>query len=194
VEVTPRKMWPTGMAALGIDLSGRIPAGVMAEPGRALGRLTDIGWGTRLRTLLADGAPDAPIPDDLLDAMVKVLSAWSWTERPTAVVTIGSRTRPQLITTLGRRIAELGRLHHLGELPVQGPPAVRRHNSAQRLATVQQSLHLPDPLRTAVAETQGPVLLIDDRIDTGWTMTVATRLLRQAGAPAVLPLTLAVTT
>ena len=37
----------------------------------------------------------------------------------------------------------------------------------------------------------GPVLLIDDRIETGWTMTVAAKLLREAGAPAVLPLVLA---
>jgi ATP-dependent DNA helicase RecQ len=37
------------------------------------------------------------------------------------------------------------------------------------------------------------VLLVDDWIDTGWTMTLAARLLRQAGAPAVLPLALATT-
>jgi ATP-dependent DNA helicase RecQ len=37
------------------------------------------------------------------------------------------------------------------------------------------------------------VLVIDDRIETGWTMTIAARLLREAGAPAVLPLVLAVT-
>jgi ATP-dependent DNA helicase RecQ len=36
------------------------------------------------------------------------------------------------------------------------------------------------------------VLVIDDRIDSGWTMTVAARLLREAGAPRVLPLVLAV--
>jgi ATP-dependent DNA helicase RecQ len=39
----------------------------------------------------------------------------------------------------------------------------------------------------------GPVLLVDDRIETGWTMTVSAKLLREAGAPAVLPLALAVT-
>jgi ATP-dependent DNA helicase RecQ len=38
------------------------------------------------------------------------------------------------------------------------------------------------------------VLLVDDQIDTGWTMTVAAMRLRDAGAPAVLPLALAVTT
>jgi ATP-dependent DNA helicase RecQ len=37
----------------------------------------------------------------------------------------------------------------------------------------------------------GPVLLIDDFVDSGWTMTVVARMLRQAGAPAVLPLALA---
>ena len=37
------------------------------------------------------------------------------------------------------------------------------------------------------------MLVVDDRIETGWTMTVAARLLRQAGAPAVLPFVLAVT-
>jgi len=193
VEVLPRKMWPTGMKAMGLDLSGKIPPAELAEPGRALGRLTDIGWGNRLRQILADDAPDMPIPDELVAAMVKVLAAWDWAERPSAVVTIGSRTRPQLIGTLGQRIAELGRLRHLGEMPVRGPLVPRRHNSAQRLATVQESLHLPDDLARSVAEVGAPILLIDDRIDTGWTMTVATRLLRRSGAPAILPLTLATT-
>lgn len=48
-------------------------------------------------------------------------------------------------------------------------------------------------MRSAVANLHGPVLLVDDRIDTGWTMTVAAKLLREAGAAAILPLALAVT-
>jgi ATP-dependent DNA helicase RecQ len=52
---------------------------------------------------------------------------------------------------------------------------------------------VPDGVRDAVHDLGGPVLVVDDRIETGWTMTVAARLLRQAGAPAVLPLALAVT-
>src|SRR5215469_11370186 len=44
VSVDPRKMWPAGMKDLGIDgAAGKIPASRLAEPGRALGRLTDIG-------------------------------------------------------------------------------------------------------------------------------------------------------
>jgi ATP-dependent DNA helicase RecQ len=48
-------------------------------------------------------------------------------------------------------------------------------------------------LAYAVSMLDGPVLLVDDLVDSGWTMTLAGRVLRQAGAPAVLPLALAVT-
>jgi len=59
---------------------------------------------------------------------------------------------------------------------------------------VWDALTVPEPLGPAVAAAGGPVLLIDDRIESGWTITVAATLLREAGAPAVLPLVLAVTT
>jgi ATP-dependent DNA helicase RecQ len=52
---------------------------------------------------------------------------------------------------------------------------------------------VPDPVRHAAAQLGGPVLLVDDQINTGWTMTVAAARLREAGASAVLPLALAVT-
>ena len=85
VGVEPRRMWPPGMKDLGISgASGKIPADRTAEPGRALGRLTDVGWGTTLRALLADEAPDGAVTDQLTDAVVKVLAAWDWSQRPAA--------------------------------------------------------------------------------------------------------------
>jgi ATP-dependent DNA helicase RecQ len=198
VSVEPRKMWPTGMKDLGIDASGKIPASRTAEPGRALGRLTDVGWGATLRALLAEGAPDEPATTQLTDAVVKVLTAWDWAQRPVSVVTMPSRSRPLLVDSLGRRIAAIGRLTYLGALCYATPdgPGPRRHNSAQRLASLWRSLAVPDELRDALKApaADGPVLLIDDQIDTGWTMTVAAAQLRDAGAPAVLPLALATTT
>jgi ATP-dependent DNA helicase RecQ len=200
VSVEPRKMWPTGMKELGIKgTSGKIPASSVAEPGRALGRLTDMGWGSTLRALLAEGAPDEPVTGQLTDAVVKVLTAWDWSSRPVSVVTLPSRTRPVLVESLGRRVAAIGRLSYLGSLGYATPegPGPRRHNSAQRLASLWRALVVPDELRDALqaaaAAGGGPVLLVDDQIDSGWTMTVATALLRDAGAPAVLPLALAVT-
>ena len=197
VSVEPRKMWPTGMKELGIDgASGKIPASRLAEPGRALGRLTDVGWGGVLRPLFAEGAPDEPVSAQLTDAVVKVLAAWDWSSRPTSVVTLPSRTRPVLVESLGQRIAAIGHLSYLGALDyvTADGPGPRRHNSAQRLASLWRALVVPDALRDALAAADGPVLLVDDQIDSGWTMTVAAALLRDAGAQAVLPLVLATTT
>ena len=195
VTVTPRRLWPTGMAALGVDAAGRIPAGIAAQPGRGVGRLTDIGWGGTLRKILAAGTPDEPVPPDLFDAVLKVLAAWDWAERPAGVVTLPSRSRPRLIAALGQRIAEAGQLSYLGSLDYRngGPPG-RQYNSAQRLAALWRTLAVPGDLCAALAGFGQPVLLVDDRIGTGWTMTVGAKLLRESGAPAVLPLALAVTT
>jgi ATP-dependent DNA helicase RecQ len=55
---------------------------------------------------------------------------------------------------------------------------------------LHDALTVPDAL---VAGLDGPVLLVDDLVDTGWTMALVARLLRLAGAPGVLPFALAVT-
>jgi len=187
-------MWPTGMKDLGVDVAGKIPATLTAEPGRALGRLTDIGWGGMLRTLLAEGAPVEAVTEPVVAAAIKVLAAWDWAQRPAGVLTLPSRTRPRLITSLGRQLAGIGRLPYLGALGYTGEgPGPRRHNSAQRLSSLWHALEVPGEAGQAMAGLDGPILVVDDRIETGWTMTVAARLLREAGARAVLPLALAVT-
>ena len=141
VEITPRRMWPTGMAELGIEVSGKIGPDLAAEPGRALGRLTDLGWGPRLRAMLADESGDGPVPDDFIAAVVKVLAAWDWDQRPAGVVTLPSRTRPQLVESLGHRIAEIGRIPYLGGLTYSGavaaaagPPVQQRPATGRALA------------------------------------------------------------
>ncbi|MEU3463050.1 DEAD/DEAH box helicase [Streptomyces sp. NPDC006733] len=207
IEVEPRKMWPTGLQAVGLNLKGRIPAGEQASSGRALGRLSDIGWGNRLRPLLAEGAPDQAVPADAADAVVRVLADWAkghggWAsgeadapQRPVGVVTVASHTRPQLIGTLGARIAEIGRMPLLGQIAYaaqeEGPGRVPRSNSAQRVRALHGAFTVPPELAATLAATPGPVLLVDDLADTGWTLAVAARLLRKAGATAVFPLVLA---
>jgi ATP-dependent DNA helicase RecQ len=194
VAIAPRRQWPTAMSALGVDLSGRIPADEMAGTGRGLARLTDIGWGNRLRELLTPGAPDSPVPAEVFDAMVAVLAGWGWERRPGGVVTIASASRPQLVESLGARLAAVGRLPLLGQVERvrPQPPGSGRSNSAQRLRAVHEAFTVPPALAQAIGDLGGaPVLLVDDRYDTGWTMTVAARLLRHADAAAVLPLVLA---
>ncbi|MEU9893755.1 RecQ family ATP-dependent DNA helicase [Streptomyces phaeochromogenes] len=207
VEVEPRKMWPTGLPAVGVDLKGRIPAGEQAASGRALGRLSDIGWGNRLRPMLSPQAPDEPVPDDVAKAVVGVLADWAkgpggWASgspdaqpRPVGVVTMASHGRPRMIQSLGARIAEVGRLPLLGSIeyaPGHEAAQVSRSNSAQRLKALDGALVVPPGLAATLAQAQGPVLLVDDSTETGWTLAVAARLLRRSGAQGVLPLVLAV--
>ncbi|GAA4876358.1 RecQ family ATP-dependent DNA helicase [Saccharopolyspora cebuensis] len=194
IDLGPRKTWPSGMDALGVSVSGRIPAAEQASTGRAVGRLTDIGWGNRLRELLAAGAPDQELPEDLFQACVQVLAAWDWEQRPAGVVALGSRTRPVLVRDLASRIAAIGRLPLLGEVATNPSTTPRRAtNSAQRVATTWRQFAVPEELAGKLAALDGPVLLMDDWTDTGWTLAVVSRLLRQAGAPAVLPFALAST-
>jgi ATP-dependent DNA helicase RecQ len=195
VEVEPRRQWPSGMAGLDVPVSGRIGVDVAAAPGRTLGRLTDVGWGNRLRPLFSSAAevPDGPVPDDIFNACVEVLASWDWAERPVGVVTIGSQSRPKLVASLGERLASIGRLTLLGEIGSE-PAGEPRANSALRLAQVWQKLTIDAQLAERLFTVNGPVLLVDDRVETGWTMTVAAKLLRETGVPAVLPFALATTT
>jgi ATP-dependent DNA helicase RecQ len=192
VELAPRQIWPSNLGTLGIPLSGKIGVDQVAGPGRAVGRLTDVGWGNRLRELFASTA-DEPVPDDLFDACVAVLAAWKWERRPVGVVVLGSSRRSQLVTSLGERIAAIGRLRFLGQVDSH-PTEERRLNSAQRVAQLWASLHLAPDLANQLSTVDGPVLLVDDQVETGWTMALSAKLLRDAGAPEVLPLALATTT
>jgi ATP-dependent DNA helicase RecQ len=194
------------MPAVGVDLKGRIPEGQQAATGRALGRLSDIGWGNRLRPLLSGQAVDGPVPEDVLAAVVTVVADWArspggWAggapdavARPVGIVAMPSRARPQLVASLAEGLAGVGRLPLLGSLAYTaqaGEHAAHRSNSAQRLRALAASLTVPDELAAALARTPGPVLLVDDYTDSGWTLAVGARLLRQTGVDRALPLVLA---
>jgi ATP-dependent DNA helicase RecQ len=185
IELAPKRMWPVG---------GRSAATQQAEPGRAVGRLTDPVHGALLRALLeTDLVGELPAAAERL--VVETLKAWDWAARPAAVVAVGSRRHPLLVHALATRIGAIGRLPVLGALTrTDAPPVDTAGNSTHRWQAAQQALVLDPALAAAVAEVDGPVLLVDDLTDTGWTVTVAAALLRDAGAPAVLPLVLAART
>ncbi|MCW2522257.1 MAG: recombinase RecQ [Frankiales bacterium] len=218
VVLEPRKQWPTAMTSLGVPVKGKISESELAQPGRAIARFTDLSYGRQLRQLLlaptpdglseadraAEHVPSAPldaphpaptelISAELISAAVKVLASWEWAQRPAAVVYVGSRSRPALIAEFARRISELGRLPALGALHHRPGSPAARSNSAQRLHAVWSAYELPADLAAHLAgEFRGqPVLLIDDYADTGWTLAVVSRLLRQAGAGEIYPFVLA---
>ncbi len=181
VTLAPRKMWPTALANLGIDLKGKITES--AEEGRAIGRLTDLGHGQVLRELFRPDTDDGPVPRALVDAVLEVLGDWhpEWPDRPTGVVYVESARRPQLTRDLAEGLARYLKLPIVGRWHIVDPdvpPGQGAANSAQRVKAVARrfDLDLDEPL------DGGPVLLVDDLVATGWTLTLAARALRNAGA------------
>ena len=191
VVIEPRAMWPTGMDRLGVPVKGKIAPAEQASEGRALARLSDLGWGQRLRPLLQH---DGPVPPEVLRGVVEVLKGWGWARRPVAVMSVPSRARPQLVGSVAAGIAEIGRLTYLGELALVdgGPTGEAGGNSAFRLAGVWERLAIGADLAASIRSLDGPILLVDDYVNSRWTVTEAARALRVSGADEVLPLVLAI--
>jgi ATP-dependent DNA helicase RecQ len=182
--VPPRKQWARGLP----EPRGNIKAAVQASEGRALARVGDAGWWPAVEQALRTGTVD----DELLRGVAAALKRWPW-ERPTWITWIPSSRHDAAISALAHRIGEVGRLpaHHAVVRRRPGGPQAEHQNSAHKLANVWgafsvEASELPPP-----GVRSGPVLLVDDLWDSGWTMTVVAALLRDAGAGPVLPFVLA---
>jgi ATP-dependent DNA helicase RecQ len=181
VIIEPRKLWPTGGTRKG--RKGRI---IGCGEGRALAFADDPGWAEALLPLFA--APDGPAPRPVLDGVVGVLGRWrrSWGARPVAVAPMPPALHPQLVHSVASHVASVGRLPLVDALCLAGPTPGADVASGAKVAVLLQAL----VLRPEVALPAGPLLLIDARYRSGWSVTVAAALLREAGAAAVLPLVL----
>jgi ATP-dependent DNA helicase RecQ len=194
VAVRSKKNWPSNMAALGIDVRGRITEQESAEPGRAIARLAGVGYGPRLRELVGPNATDGDVPKEILEAAINVLSQWrnDWPERPSAVVVVGSNRLERLIESTAQGIADVGHLPYLGSIRHLGPSSGGGSNSAHRLKAVWDAYTVEPGVEAGLREVAGrAVLLVDDFVDSGWTMTVSARSLRRLGAGRIYPLALA---
>ena len=190
VVLAPRKLWPPGLGSLGLgSRKGRI---VGCDAGRALAFADDPGWATALAAL---GHQDGPLTDEICAGVIEVLRRWksSWGPRPVAVVPVPSELRPQRVGSLASCIARAGKLPVLelfARRATAGPSSVSDAGtevaSAARVVALSDSLHLADGAEVP----RGPLLVVDDRYRSGWTMTVAAALLRDAGATSVLPFVL----
>ena len=135
VPIEPRKMWPTALADLGIDLKGKIAE--PAEEGRAVARLTDLGHGQALRALFRPDTADGQVPVPLVQAVLTLLDDW----RPEvdAIVVVESTTRPTLTDDLADGLSRRLQVPVVGRWAIVDPdvaPGQGAANSAQRVAAV----------------------------------------------------------
>ena len=178
VVIEPRKMWPSGAPR-----RGRIAEAARAEPGRALAVGEDSPWMAVLEPALGS---DGEVPDELVSGLVATLARWGWPAgRPTWVTWVPSRRRPQLLESTARRLAMLGRMEIASPLHADGPGF--QHEAETNVESASRAL---TRLGVTAPAPSGPVLLVDDTTRSGFTLTVAAALLREAGAGPVYPLVL----
>lgn len=179
------------------------------EPGRGGPSRGEPGWGEPLRELFADDAPDTEASPAMMKACFRVLADWDWETRPVAVVSMPSRSRPRLVASVARAISRAGRMPLIGEVDTVEHPGPARGNGARpagaggtagsdiepsacRLAEVYDRFAVGEQLADGLAAVAGhPILLVDDFVDSRWSITEAGRILRRNGAHQVLPFALA---
>lgn len=177
-EIEPRRRWPLGFGG-----SSMIAPDLQLAVGRALSTYGDGGWGGVVRDVKYHGRH---LPDEIVAAAVALIREWS-PEPPPAWVTWVPSSTSRLASDFARRLA--------GALGLPFCDAVRRvretrpqkemENSAQQFRNVYGAFEVVKPLPV------GAVLLVDDIVDSRWTLTVVGVALREAGVEAVHPFVLA---
>ncbi len=179
----PRRQWPTGgMPRYG--LRGRIETEHQARQGRALCIWGDSGWGGMVRR---GKFPERRFSDDLVEATARLVREWNPQPSPAWVTCVPSLRHPDLVPDFARRVAA-----RLG-LPFQAvlvktcdrPEQKSMANSVQQARNVDGSLGIDGQ-----ELPPGPVFLVDDMVDSRWTLTVGAWLLRSHGSGEVWPLAL----
>jgi len=186
LPIEPRKKWPDGgMPQYGVK--GFIAPAHQAEPGKALCVWGDAGWGGLVRQ---GKYHDSRFSDDLVAACIKMITEWNPQPAPTWVTCVPSLRHPDLVPDFAQRLAAaLDLPFHMVIAKTDARPEQKTMaNSTQQARNIDGSLALngqPIP--------PGPVLLIDDMVDSRWTLTVSAWLLRKSGSGAVWPMALSQT-
>lgn len=186
LPIEPRKKWPAGGMPQ-YDVKGFIDPAHQAEPGKALCVWGDAGWGGVVRQ---GKYHDGHFPDALVAACVKMIQEWNPQPGPTWVTCVPSLRHPELVPNFAQRLAAaLGLPFHRVIAKTDARPEQKTMaNSIQQARNIDGSLE-PNGLTIL----PGPVLLVDDMVDSRWTLTVSAWLLRKNGNGAVWPLALSQT-
>lgn len=184
--IEPRSRWPKE-AFPKYGFSGAIGDDLALQPGRALCIWGDPGWGELVR----EGKYDKQaFSDELVEATAQMIGDWKPQPAPQWVTAVPSLTHPLLVSSFAERLAERLSLpyHACVRKTTATPPQKEMQNSFQQARNLDGAFEIDHALLLA-----GPVLLVDDMVDSSWTFTVVGALLRRAGASAVFPVALAVT-
>ena len=184
LPIEPRKQWPRGGLPQ-YDVQGTIPLEHRAESGKALCVWGDAGWGGLVRR---GKYQDGHFADDLVHACAELMAQWNPQSEPKWVTCIPSLRHSRVVPDFTERLAAALHLPFYQALKKVEDRDEQKtmQNSTQQARNVDGAFTLSlEPLPS------GPVLLVDDMVDSRWTLTVAAWLLRCGGCAEVWPLALA---
>lgn len=183
--IEPRKKWPSGGMPQYRERGNIAPANQL-QPGKALCIWGDAGWGGMARL---GKYHDRRFADELVEACAALMREWNPQPTPTWVTCVPSLRHPDLVPDFAMRLAA-----RLG-LPFQMVLEKTDDRPEQKTMSnsTQQARNIDGSLAIIAQPLAGPVLLVDDMVDSRWTLTVAGWLLRTHGSGKVFPLALALT-
>tara|TARA_R110000772_G_scaffold127818_4_gene235204 strand:- start:31349 stop:33445 length:2097 start_codon:yes stop_codon:yes gene_type:complete len=163
---------------------GNLPPELRASEGRILSRWADAGWGG----MVEEDKHNGLFRDELVEATAEMISLrWRPTPEPQWVTCVPSLNHPDLVPHFAQRLAE--------KLGLPFCPAITKvlDNRPQKFQNnrFHQCRNLDGVFSIEEGIPEGPVLLVDDVIDSGWTVTVLAALLRQQSGGEVYPVALA---
>lgn len=165
-------------------LRGNLPHNLRASEGRILSRWADAAWGG----LVEQDKHAGHFRDELVGAVADMINQrWKPTPRPEWVTCVPSLKHPELVPNFAQRLAaKLGLPFHQVIFKVlDNEPQKLQNNRYHQCSNLDGVFAASDNI------PQTPVLLVDDVIDSGWTMTVLAALLKDRGAGNVYPVALA---
>ncbi len=187
VTIKPRKQFGQSAdmtsSAFPIYQFNRQEPALLAEPGMALSRWKDGVWGH----IVAQGKKDNVFSDELIAPMVKMIQSMPFEQQPRWLTYVPSLRRPTLVKDFAHKLAKALSIHCSDAVQMleQRPEQKHMQNSFRRSENLDGAFTIDTE-----QVYSDPVLLFDDAIDSGWSLTVIAALLRRARSGKVYPITL----
>jgi len=198
INTDPRKQWPRAVlselqqatpATVSYSKEGKlkttIPEDLRPEEGRALCIYGDAGWGRMVAQCKYD---EGHFNNELVAASATLIrDLWQPSPFPQWITCVPSKREPLLVSDFARRLAAQLVIPFLSvvEKTRETESQKRMENSAQQVRNLLGAFSVERGILAA------PVILVDDVIDSGWTMTMIAALLRMNKSGPVFPFALA---
>jgi ATP-dependent DNA helicase RecQ len=188
------KAWPAAIERFDNgNPKAMMPKSLCAQEGRALCVYGDAGWGEAV----AHGKYEVgSFSDTLVTASADLIQRkWKPTPSPEWVTAIPSQRHSELVREFAERLAAILGLPFLPVLRKRGqtPAQKEMQNSPMQVRNLLRAFDVVAAQNVPKGSKipSGPVLLVDDVVDSRWTLTWAAVLLRQHGSGPVYPFALA---